>query len=150
MARANIEILQTLQRICNVPDRLRSDLPIKREEAIVASSLGPEHIYLVYDNVGCAPRVEGVVIRTTKIDPSVPVLPRGSFVDRVADLEARDELCVDHIRASLQHLYFRYLMNVGDSGPHNILVPSRAAIERVVVGIDMEEVRSGRTTKQTV
>jgi hypothetical protein len=44
--------------------------------------------------------------------------------------------------AALQHLYFRFLFDIGDSGTHNILLrQDHGAIGRLIAGIDLEESR---------
>lgn len=138
LARRNLAILSLLQDICKLPDCLRTDLPILREE-----DDGNGGRYLVYENVGRKPTEDDSEVSSTKIDTDVLVLRRGTFVDRVSDREKSPDFPEEVARASLQHLYFRYLMGVGDSGTHNILIRKDAnASKRVVAGIDMEERRS--------
>jgi len=142
LAERNLSVLQLLQRLCDIPPHLRTDLPFVRE---VSPETGD--IYLVYENVGLPPKKGDANVTTTKIDQEVLVLGRRTFVDRVSDREKTDELAREQAEAALQHLYFRYLMNVGDSGTHNILVRHQSSVEgQLVVGIDMEENRSGTPT----
>jgi hypothetical protein len=137
LARRNVAILSLLQDICELPGSLRTDLPILREE-----DDGNGGKYLVYENVGRKPAEADSEMSSTKIDTDVLVLRRGTFVDRVSDCEKSLGLPDVVARASLQHLYFRYLMGVGDSGTHNILIRKDAnASGKVVAGIDMEERR---------
>jgi hypothetical protein len=138
LARKNIDVLRVLQDICGLPTKLRSDLPIRGEETDKDG-----RVYLVYDNVGSTPQNDDSERVTTKIDSDVLVLRRRTFVDRVSDREKSGGLTDDVARAALTHLYFRYLMGVGDSGTHNILIRTDVdAGGRVVAGIDMEERRT--------
>jgi hypothetical protein len=101
-----------------------------------------DQYYLVGSNVG---RWENFPVKmaTTKIESKVLVIPRGGHVYRVSDTE-KNGLITDDIKlASLQHLYLRFLLYIGDSGTHNILVredDSRAG--RLIAGIDLEEKRA--------
>ena len=98
--------------------------------------------YLVAPNVGERKNIPYQKV-TTKIELSVKVVPRGAAVWRVSDIEG-PILFADKIRqAALQHLYFRFLLDIGDSGTHNILV--RRDYEnsgRLIAGIDLEERRA--------
>ena len=140
LARRNVAILSLLQDICQLPECLRTDLPILREEIDKTGG-----VYLIYKNVGRRPSEEDSEIASTKIDKDVRVLRRGTFVDRVSDCEKLSGPTEGVARASLQHLYFRYLMGVGDSGTHNILIRRDVnASGREVAGIDLEERRNRR------
>jgi hypothetical protein len=107
--------------------------------------------YLVGHNVG---RLEGMRTMwvSTRVDQECRVVERGTLVKRVSELEKVKERgrFVRHPAfdervaiASLQHLYFRYLLNLGDSGTHNILIREDwAADGRVIAGIDFDDQRS--------
>jgi hypothetical protein len=138
LARRNVAILSLLQEICRLPESLRTDLPILREE-----DDGSGGVYLIYKNVGTEPTEKDSEISSTKIDKNVRVLRRGTFVQRVSECEKSSRLTEEIARPALQHLYFRYLMGVGDSGTHNVLLRRDTNVsKRVVAGIDMDERRS--------
>lgn len=146
LAERNLAMLQLLQEVCQIPNYLRTDLPFRKD---MASELG--RTYLVYENVGMPPKQTDAKRASTKIDRDVLVLGRGTFVQRVSDRERAGELTTQQAEAALQHLYFRYLMNVGDSGTHNILVRHQPSSDgQLVVGIDMEENRSGTPMNGTL
>ena len=65
------------------------------------------------------------------------MLPRKT-VNRISDLSI---LSSDVKIAVLQHLYFRYLLNIGDSGDHNILLREDSS-DKLIAGIDMEDIRT--------
>jgi hypothetical protein len=45
--------------------------------------------------------------------------------------------------AALQHLYLRFLLNIGDSGTHNVLIRNdRHSSGRLIAGIDLDEKRA--------
>lgn len=97
--------------------------------------------YLVSQNVGnwqdiCTERV------TTKIETNVEVAHRGTMVSRVSEIEGNNSLTDDIKVACLQHLYLRFLLDIGDSGTHNILVRKDGDNGgRLIAGIDLEEKR---------
>ena len=43
--------------------------------------------------------------------------------------------------ATLQHLYYRYLLNIGDSGTQNVLYREDVGRSKLIAGVDMEEIR---------
>jgi hypothetical protein len=72
----------------------------------------------------------------------VPVVPRGGAVWRLIEVEKNGQLTADIKLAALQHLYLRFLLDIGDSGPQNILVrEDYKSTGRLVAGIDLEERR---------
>ncbi|UJR35062.1 hypothetical protein I4U23_027838 [Adineta vaga] len=88
-------------------------------------------------------------IVTTKVESNVKVLRRGSHVNRLNELE-KDESNFRNenkeiLPACLQHMYLRYLVNIGDSGTWNILV--RRDNRKGICGIDFEEIRSEKEKK---
>lgn len=104
--------------------------------------------YLVMENVGSS-TVD--IMNSSEADTSIEtgkhIVCRGSLVDSVYDYLKQSEDSKDSkyiVIASLQYLYFRYLLGIGDSNLRNILVrrdfnpPSQP---RYIAGIDMEEIR---------
>ena len=76
---------------------------------------------------------------TTKIDTNVKVINRETFIKRISEIEQDASLMTsDIIKCVLQHLYFRYILNVGDSGTHNLLLREDNN-EALIIGIDLEE-----------
>ena len=50
--------------------------------------------------------------------------------------------------AALQHLYFRFLLDIGDSGTHNVLIrEDYDSTGRLIAGIDLEERRGNRAKR---
>lgn len=103
----------------------------------------PGGYYLVGENLGRGDGGDAWAVVSTKVETDVKVLPRGSFVRRVSELEA-EPLGVDPRvwSATLQHLYVIYLLGIGDEGSHNVVL----AADGRVVGIDLEEFRSATRT----
>jgi hypothetical protein len=122
------------------------------DKLLGTGSAGERVYYLAGKNVGRTDRMRVVADRTL-VDCTFRVVERGTLLRRVSELEKQkrgsryvrhpdfdEELAV----ASLQHLYFRYLLNVGDSGTHNILVrEDHPESGRRVAGIDFDEQRRG-------
>ena len=79
---------------------------------------------------------------SSKIEADVPVVPIGGCVWRVADIENNGQLTNEISIAALQHLYFRFLLDIGDSGTHQILVREDFETSgRLIAGVDIEERR---------
>ena len=76
-----------------------------------------------------------------ELSKKIKVYPRG-VIKRINDIIALyPEKLKDNIKiATLQHLYFRYLLDIGDSGPQNVLYREDGSTQ-FVSGIDMEEIR---------
>ena len=82
---------------------------------------------------------------SSKIEKDVPIIPRGGAVWRVSDVEKNGRLTDEIKSAALQHLYFRFLLDIGDSGTHNILMrENHCATGNLISGIDLEEKRAIR------
>jgi len=117
-----------------------------------------ERVYYVGgENVGAPQRMQ-VESASTQVDAACRVVVRETLLRRVSEIEkvkvgSRYERHPDFDEqvavASLQHLYLRFLFNIGDSGTHNILVrEDRATSGRPIAGIDFDEHRreqEGRT-----
>ena len=126
--------LKILEEGLNLEGKFRSYLPIL-EEINDKNGL----IYLKFKNVGKKKDYSQIAeIKTTKIQKDVLILPRKTAVNRASDLE---EISSDLKIAILQHLYFRYLLNIGDSGDHNILIREDSS-DKLIAGIDMEDNRT--------
>jgi hypothetical protein len=97
--------------------------------------------YLVAPNVGNRKNIPFELV-TTKIETNVKVVPRGEAIKRVSDIEETEDLTDDIKLATLQHLYFRFLLGIGDSGTYNVLVrKDNDSTKRLIAGIDLEENR---------
>lgn len=99
-----------------------------------------DEFYLVSKNVGKACDEYESEIVSTKIDSNVRVIKRQSFVKRVNEIE-NSSMDLRLIKCCLQHLYFRFLLGIGDSGTHNILLREDGS-EMLISGIDLEEQNS--------
>ena len=128
--------LEVLEDVLQLPEWQRGSL---RWEYV--GCWNDNQYYLVGTNVGERNGIPFDIV-TTKIEKDVKVVPRGEHVSRVSDLEGT-ALLTDAIKlASLQHLYLRFLLDLGDSGTHNILVrKDDDDTGRLVSGIDLEEKR---------
>ncbi len=136
----NLQFTQALMLIedeLQLEEKYRTTLPWKE---LWKTSKG--EYYLIADNIGDHQKLETEKV-TTKLETNVEVIKRGTFVKRVSELEEpHGEIKI----ASLQHLYLRYLLDIGDSGTHNILVREDQT-ERFVVGNDLEEKRKIKDTQ---
>ena len=128
--------LEVLEDVLQLPEWQRGSL---RWEYV--GCWNDNQYYLVGKNVGERNGIPFDIV-TTKIEKDVKVVPRNEHVSRVSDLEGT-ALLTDAIKlASLQHLYLRFLLDLGDSGTHNILVrKDYDDTGRLVAGIDLEEKR---------
>jgi hypothetical protein len=98
--------------------------------------------YLAAQNVGKRKNIPFEWV-TTKIETNVKVVPRGKSVMRVSDIEGNGRLTDDLKLAALQHLYLRFLLDIGDSGTHNVLFrKDRHSSGRLIAGIDLDEKRA--------
>jgi len=97
--------------------------------------------YLIAPNVGKRKNIPYEMV-TTKIEKNVKVVPRGEIIKRVSDIEETENLTDDIKLATLQHLYLRFLLGIGDSGTYNVLVrEDNNSTDRLIAGIDLEESR---------
>jgi hypothetical protein len=100
--------------------------------------------YLAAPNVG---RQENIPfkVESSELEMHVKVVPRGEIVKRVSEIEATGRLADNIKSASLQHLYFRFLLDIGDSGTHNVLLrEDYHGSGRLIAGIDLEETRGAK------
>jgi hypothetical protein len=109
---------------------------------------GDDQFYLAAINVGRPDNIP-FEIATSKIESDVKVVPRKVVVKRVFDIEGTSRLTEDVKLAALQHLYLRFLLDIGDSGTHNILVREDSSFNgRLIAGIDLEEMRFAKVKER--
>ncbi len=98
--------------------------------------------YLASPNVGRSKDIAFVVVNS-KIEMNAKIVRRGEAVKRISDLEGSERLTQEIKLASLQHLYLRFLLDIGDSGTHNVLIREDNPVSgRLIAGIDLEERRA--------
>lgn len=135
----NIRYTRALGLLEEIIDpRLRGRLPL---EKVLQADGG--NLYLVFKNIGdnCLLTDDKVVHMDSKLETNVKLYPRG-LIKRISDLGPEQN--TDKVKIStLQHLYYRYLLDIGDSGCHNILLREDGCGEQIVAGIDLEERRLG-------
>ena len=92
-------------------------------------------------NVGKSESITFEIVDSA-IEKGVKVVPRKTAVWRVSDMEGTNELTAEIKSATLQHLYLRYLLDIGDSGTHHVLLrQDYHNTGRLIAGIDLEERR---------
>lgn len=129
--------IQLLEESLHLPEWLRGSLPWE----CIACWKGDQN-YLVAPNVGKWKDIPFERV-SSKIETNVPVVPRGGGVWRVSDVEKNGLLTNGIKSAALQHLYFRFLLDIGDSGTHNVIVrKDRDSTDGLIAGIDLEEKRA--------
>ena len=98
-----------------------------------------KHYYLVSPNVGKWIDIHSEPANS-KLETNVKVVPRGVAVWRVSDIEGTGQLTDEIKSATLQHLYLRFLLDIGDSGTYNVLIrEDHDSSGRLIAGIDLEE-----------
>jgi hypothetical protein len=128
--------LQVLEERLNLPEWLRTSLPWQ-----CIGYDGNDHYYLVAPNVGKTGALPFEMV-SSKLETDVPVVARGGCARRVADVEGNGRLTNEAKLAALQHLYFRFLLGIGDSGTHQILIREDFKTSgRLIAGVDIEERR---------
>ena len=128
--------LDLLETALHLPEWQRGSLPWE-----YLGFYDDNQFYLAAQNVGKRKNIPFERV-TTKIETNVKVVPRGKSVMRVADIEGTELLADDIKLASLQHLYLRFVLDVGDSGTHNVLIREDGdSTERLIAGIDLDERR---------
>lgn len=144
--------LKLLEEVANIPIKKQSLLNFNIKHL-------SGYYYLVYKNIAkILPEDRLDTVSTRVISKSakllacelgetppgeiVSIYPRG-IINRISDIiKLHPTKFTDEIKiATLQHLYFRYLLNVGDSGVHNILYREDGS-SKLIAGIDMEEIRT--------
>ena len=145
--------LKILESVSGIKENMRSLLQFEIKER-------DNFYFIMYKNIGKSENMintKTININTTLISktltemaktrgentPSkqIKLFPRG-VIKRISDIITMypDKFTSDIKQATLQHLYFRYLLNIGDSGTQNILYREDNS-KQLVVGIDMEEIR---------
>jgi hypothetical protein len=103
--------------------------------------------YLVAQNVG---NWENISPKPAKsgLNPNAMIVPREMHVMRVSEFEGKALLTDDMKLAALQHLYLRYILGIGDSGTHNVLIrKDYDSTGRLIAGIDLEDKRGNIAKK---
>lgn len=141
-------LLQRLEEMLCLPAAVRGVL--SWEKLLSASTARGTAYYLAARNIGLPERVAAHRV-STQIDADFLVVERETFVKRVSAVEKqkrstgferRPDFDETIANASLQHLYLRYLLDIGDNGTHNILLrEDRAVSGRLIAGIDFDEQR---------
>jgi len=144
------QALVCVENIIKIQNKMKSVLPFSIKEY-------KGYYFLVYKNIGNIDESTSELVNTTLVSKSltemalkigntspsksVKIYPRG-VIKRISDIITLDpsKFTNDIKLATLQHLYFRYLFNVGDSGTQNVLYREDGNI-KLVAGIDMEEIR---------
>jgi hypothetical protein len=95
--------------------------------------------YFVAPNVG---KDENIPVDSNLTDDmtNAPIINRKKHLDRVIDIEETNQLTDEIKLAALQHLYLRFLLDIGDAGTNNVLI--REDIDktnRLIAGIDLED-----------
>ena len=128
--------LQQFEETLNLPEWLRTSLAWQ-----CIGYDGNDGYYLVAPNVGKTGALPFKMV-SSKLETDVPVVTRGGCVRRVADVENNGRLTNEAKLAALQHLYFRFLLGIGDSGTHQILIREDFKTSgRLIAGVDIEERR---------
>ena len=145
--------LKLLESVSDIDDNMRSLLSFEIKER-------DNYYFIKYKNIGDFSNItnnKAVKINTSLTSKAlidmaklrgdtipkkdIKIFPRG-VIKRISDIiNIYPEKFTSDIKlASLQHLYFRYLLNIGDSGTQNILYREDNS-NQLVSGIDMEEIR---------
>jgi len=104
--------------------------------------------YLVAANVGKRNNIP-YALKNSKLETSVKVVPRKKHLYRVSEIEGTEQLTAEIRSAALQHLYLRFLLDIGDSGTHNMLKrEDHDSAGRLIAGIDLEETRGIKDKKR--
>ena len=129
--------LQVLEETLKLPERRRGSL---RFEYLGCGD--DNRYYLVSRNVGKWKNIP-FIIDSSNIEKNVKLVPRGGAVLRLREVEKNGQLTAGIKSASLQHLYLRFLLDIGDSGPQNVLIrQDYDSTGRLIAGIDLEERRA--------
>jgi hypothetical protein len=128
--------LQLLESVLKLPQWRRGSLPWNSIECCQNSKC-----YLVAQNIGRWKSLPFEIVDSA-IETGVKVVPRKTAVWRVSDMEGTKVLTAKIKSATLQHLYLRYLLDIGDSGTHHVLLrQDNPNTGRLIAGIDLEERR---------
>jgi hypothetical protein len=128
--------IQLLEEVLQLDERHRASLQWE-----YLGYLDSDEYYLAAANVGKSGNIP-YTLNTSKIEEHVKVAVTEAAVKQVAHIEGTEDFTDDIKMATLQHLYLRFLLDIGDSGSHNVLVrQDRHRTERLIAGVDLEERR---------
>jgi hypothetical protein len=128
--------IQLLEEVLQLDERHRASLQWE-----YLGCLDGNEYYLAAPNVGKSGNIP-YTLKTSKIESNVKVAVTEAAVKQVAHIEGTEDFTDDIKMATLQHLYLRFLLDIGDSGSHNVLVrQDRHRTERLIAGVDLEERR---------
>jgi hypothetical protein len=131
--------IELLEEALQLPERQRASLRWN-----FLGYAGDDQYYLASPNIGSRKSIAFEVVNS-KIEMNAKIVKRGEAVSRVSDLERTERLTQEIKLAALQHLYLRFLLDIGDSGTHNVLIrEDNPAGGRLIAGIDLEERRAIR------
>jgi hypothetical protein len=129
--------IELLEEALQLPERQRASLRWN-----FLGYAGDDQYYLASPNIGSRKSIAFEVVNS-KIEMNAKIVKRGEAVGRVSDLEGTERLTLEIKLAALQHLYLRFLLDIGDSGTHNVLIrEDNPASGRLIAGIDLEERRA--------
>jgi hypothetical protein len=135
-----IELLESALGLCEWE---RGSLPLE-----FLGYIGDDQYYLAAPNVGRRRAILFEVV-SSRIERNAKIVKRGDAVERVSDREGTDWLSQGIKLAALQHLYLRFLLDIGDSGTHNVLIrEDYDRTGRQIAGIDLEETRGFKVKKR--
>lgn len=124
--------IQQLEEALHLPGSKRGALPWK-----FIGLWSVDQYYLVAPNVGKWKDIPFERL-SSKLETNVPIVPREGFVSRVSDVEKNGGLSNGIKSAALQHLYLRFLLDIGDSGTNNILIrEGNDTTGRLIAGVDL-------------
>ena len=145
--------LKIIETLSGLPVGMKSLLEFEIKEK-------NNYYFIVYKNIGNTENLidsKSTIVDTTLLSKSlvemtkqrgdkepskkIKIYPRG-VVKRISDIISLfpSKFTIEIKNATLQHLYYRYLLNVGDSGTQNVLYREDNS-NRLIAGIDMEEIR---------
>lgn len=103
------------EKCLDLPETNKSCLPILK----IISVNNDKELYFEFKSVGLLITPKMVETKSSSIEKNVRVVKRGTFVNRLKDIESG--LSDPLLRAGISHLYLRRMLRIGDSGMHNIL-----------------------------
>jgi hypothetical protein len=135
--------IELLEAAMQLPEWQRGSLPWEY------LGCGDENqYYLAAPNVGKWINIPSK-LESTEVEKNVLVVPRTKAIMRVSDIEENGQLTNDVKLASLQHLYLRFLLDIGDSGTNNVLIREDChSSGRLIAGIDLEDRRGNGKKKR--
>jgi hypothetical protein len=134
--------VQLLEEVLQLPEWQRGALSWK-----YIGQWGIDQYYLVAHNVGSWKNISPNPAESG-FDPTAMIVSRKMHVMRASEIEGTPLLTDDIKLAALQHLYLRFILGIGDSGTHNVLVRKDYDNSgRLVAGIDLEDRRGNIVRK---